>query len=65
MTLKLVMATGVKTAFIIMQVRYPDRITLIRGNHESRQITQVTLAAFASCETLGVLSAVTVNMLKL
>ena len=23
------------------QVRYPDRIFLIRGNHESRQITQV------------------------
>ena len=27
--------------FFKFQVRYPDRITLIRGNHESRQITQV------------------------
>jgi hypothetical protein len=24
-----------------LQVKHPDRITLIRGNHESRQITQV------------------------
>jgi hypothetical protein len=26
---------------LVLKVRYPDRITLIRGNHESRQITQI------------------------
>ena len=26
---------------LALKVRYPDRITLIRGNHETRQITQV------------------------
>eukprot|EP00438_Fugacium_kawagutii_P027521 Skav213236 [mRNA] locus=scaffold5440:20370:35754:+ [translate_table: standard] len=34
---------SVETFLILLalKVRYPDRITLIRGNHESRQITQV------------------------
>jgi len=34
---------SVETSLLLLalKVRYPDRITLIRGNHESRQITQV------------------------
>lgn len=39
---------SVETFLLLLayKVRYPDRMTLIRGNHESRQITQV-------CQLLG------------
>ena len=29
------------TLLVVLKVRYPNRITILRGNHESKQITQV------------------------
>lgn len=29
------------TRLLTLKAKYPDRITLVRGNHESRQITQI------------------------
>lgn len=45
----------VATLLVALKVRHKDRITILRGNHESRQITQVRLAAgvLALCEGGG------------
>lgn len=29
------------TRLLTLKAKHPDRITLVRGNHESRQITQI------------------------
>ena len=39
------------TLLVCLKVRFKDRITILRGNHESRQITQVYLLKFMASTT--------------
>jgi hypothetical protein len=40
------------TLLVALKCRYKDRLTILRGNHESRQITQVYVCSLFSCSRL-------------
>lgn len=41
------------TLVVLLKVRYRNRVTILRGNHESRQITQVSTCAVAALVTVS------------
>ncbi|KAK8913953.1 Serine/threonine-protein phosphatase PP2A-1 catalytic subunit [Platanthera zijinensis] len=45
------------TLLVALKVRYRDRITILRGNHESRQITQVSYFMLQDHNVVTVFSA--------
>ena len=44
------------TRLMVFKARWPDRVTLLRGNHESRQITQVVFIRQSLATSVSYLS---------